>query len=145
MALQSQQIQQILLKIHQYRAPNFYKPGPKIFTADWLSCHNHKEDKDEPNKIIKRLEGLSAVSFIAAVKIIFAEYGIPCRLMSDAGSNFISEQFKNFCNSLNIKQAVLSSYHHQSNRQVEDCIKLIKCTIKSGQTLVVIYTWCYYK
>ena len=52
------------------------------------------------------------------------------RLMSDAGGNFISEKFKNFCNSLNIKQAVSSSYHHQSNGQVEACIKFIKCTKK---------------
>ena len=91
------------------------------------------------------MEGLSAESLTAAVKIISVEYGIPHRLMSDAGSNFISEKFKNFCNSLNIEQAVLSLYHHQSNRQVEACIKFIKCTIKSAQTLVVKYTWHCYK
>ena len=80
--------------------------------------------------IIKRMEGLSAESLITTVKLIFAEYGIPHRLMSDAGSNFVSEKFKSFCNSLNIKQAVSSSCHHQSNRQVEACIKFIKHTIK---------------
>ena len=26
----------------------FYKPEPKIFIADWLSHHNHKENKDKP-------------------------------------------------------------------------------------------------
>ena len=52
------------------------------------------------------MEGLSADSLIAAVNFIFAEYGIPHRLMSDAGSNFISEKFKNICKSLNIEQAV---------------------------------------
>ena len=26
----------------------FYKPGPKILITDWLSHHNHKENKDEP-------------------------------------------------------------------------------------------------
>ena len=45
----SQCIQQILLKNHQYRAQILYKPGPEIFIADWLSCHNHK-DKAEPIK-----------------------------------------------------------------------------------------------
>ena len=67
---------------------------------------------------------------IAAVKVIFVEYGIPHRIMSDAGSNFILEKFRKICNSLDIEQAVSSSYHHQSNRQVEACIKFIKCTIK---------------
>ena len=27
-----------------------YKLGPKIFTADWLTCHNHKENKDRAMK-----------------------------------------------------------------------------------------------
>ena len=25
-----------------------YKLGPKIFIADWLSHHNHKENRDKP-------------------------------------------------------------------------------------------------
>ena len=75
------------------------------------------------------MDGLSAESLIAAVKVVFVEYGIPNRIMSDAGSNFISEKFKRVCNSLNIEQTVFSSYHHQSNGQVETCIKFIKHTI----------------
>ena len=80
--------------------------------------------------IIKRMEGLSTESLIATTKVIFAEYGIPHRLMSDGGTNFISEKFKRFCSRLNIKQAVLSVYHHQSNGEVKACIKFIKCTLK---------------
>ena len=33
--------------------------------------------------------------------------------------NFISDKFKIFCKTLNIEQAFSSSYHHQSNGQVE--------------------------
>ena len=44
--------------------------------------------------IIKRMEGLSGESLIAIVKIIFVEYGIPHRLMSDAGGYLISEKLK---------------------------------------------------
>ena len=50
--------------------------------------------------------------------------------MSDAGDNFISEKCKIFYNCLNIEQALSSSYQHQSNTQVETCIKFIKCTMK---------------
>ena len=46
----SQCIQCILLKIHQYRVQIIYKPGPKIFIADWLSKHNHTEGKDKAIK-----------------------------------------------------------------------------------------------
>ena len=76
------------------------------------------------------MQGLSAESHTATIKVIFVEDGIPHRLMSDTGSNFVSEKFRSFCGSLNIEQAVSSSYHHQSNGQVEACIKFIKCTIK---------------
>ena len=50
--------------------------------------------------------------------------------MSDAGSNFIYDTFKRFCQSLNIEQAVSSSRHHQSNGQVEAYIIFKKHTIK---------------
>ena len=43
----SQRIQCILLRIHQYRVRILYKLEPKIFIADWLCWHNHKENKDE--------------------------------------------------------------------------------------------------
>ena len=45
-----QHIQCILLKIHQYRVQIIYKPGPKIFIADWLSKHSHMAGKDKPIK-----------------------------------------------------------------------------------------------
>ena len=30
------------------QGPNSLQNGPEIFIADWLSCHNHKENIDEP-------------------------------------------------------------------------------------------------
>ena len=39
--------------------------------------------------IIKKAEDLSADSLILTCKVIFAEYGIPRRIMSDSGGNFI--------------------------------------------------------
>ena len=49
--------------------------------------------------------------------------------MSDSDSNFISDKFKTYCKSLNIEQAYSSSYYHQSNGQVEACIKFVKHTL----------------
>ena len=42
----SQQIQCILLRIHQYWARTMYKPGPELFITDWLSWHNHMEKQN---------------------------------------------------------------------------------------------------
>ena len=39
--------------------------------------------------VVKRLDGLSADNLINMVKTIFAEYGIPCKLMLDVDTNFL--------------------------------------------------------
>ena len=80
--------------------------------------------------VIKRLDRLSAESLVNTVKIIFAEYGIPKKIMSNTGTNFVSDTFGQFCKSINIEQAVSLAYHHQSNGQVKACIKFIKHMFK---------------
>ena len=102
----------------------------KIVGADVFHYNNKNYlcivDYNSKFPIIKRLEGLSAENLTNEVKIIFAEYGIPCKLMSDAGTNFISDSFQKFCRAINIELATSSAYHHQSNEQVKACIKFIK-------------------
>ena len=51
-------------------------------------------------------------------------------MVSDAGTNYIAEIFKEFSRKLNIEQAVSSSYKHQSNGQLETYIKFVKRTVK---------------
>ena len=65
-------------------------------------------------------------------KIIFAKFGLHKKIISDAGMVLTSDKFKIYCRqrSISIDQAIKSSYHHQSNGQVEACIKFVKCTIK---------------
>ena len=60
----------------------------------------------------------------------FVEYGHPKKIVSDVGTNFTSDQLKDFCRKMNIQQAITSSYPHQINGQVEACIKFVKHTIK---------------
>ena len=50
--------------------------------------------------------------------------------MSDAGSNFVSEKFRYFCRSINVKQAVSSAYHHQSNGQVRSLHQIYKVNVQ---------------
>ena len=45
-AMLSQRIQGILLRIHQYTVRIIYKSGPNLFKADWFSRQNHKENND---------------------------------------------------------------------------------------------------
>ena len=80
--------------------------------------------------VIKKMEGLSSESLITTTKVIFTEYGIPFKIMSDTGTNFVLDKLRKFCSRLNIEQAVSSVYHHQSNGQIKACIKFIKHTLK---------------
>ena len=62
-------------------------------------------------------------------QIIFAEYGIPRRIVPHGGTNFILKKFREVCKKLNIHHTVSSLYSYQSNGQVETCLKFIKGTM----------------
>ena len=73
---------------------------------------------------------MSTKCLIMACKVIFSEYGLPKKIMSDAGSTYISDKFRQFCKCMNIEQGISLSYYHQSNGQVEACTKFIKHTME---------------
>ena len=95
--------------------------------------------------VIKRMEGLSTESLIVTIKVIFVEYGIPCRLMSDAGTNFISEK-----SSSSAAGPTSSKHCHQHiTTRAMDWSKPAShssSTLKrNAWTPVVTFTWHYYK
>ena len=47
---------------------------------------------------------MSAESLILAYKVTFSEYGLPKKIMSDAGGKFISDKFRQLCKCMNIKK-----------------------------------------
>ncbi len=49
----------------------------------------------------------------------YPHYGIPKRLITDRGSQFISIFMRNLCQVLGIKQNILSAYHPQTDGQLE--------------------------
>ena len=89
--------------------------------------------------IVKRAEDMSAESLLVACKVIFSKYRVLSSIMSDEGSNFISDKFRQFCKSMNIEQVASSFYHHQTNSLVEACIKLMKHTMENALKLMIIY------
>ena len=110
----------------------------EIVGADVYTLHNGNYlcivDYQSKFPVFKKTEDIWANSLILICKIIFWEYHLPKKIISDSGVNFISDKFKTFCISHNIEQAFFSSYHHQSNGHVEACIKLIKHTQRGFNT-----------
>ena len=82
---------------------------------------------------------MSAECLILACRVILSEFGLPKKIISDAGGNFSPGKSKQFCKNMNIEQATSSLYHHQSNGQIEVCIKFIKHTMKKVLKLMKIY------
>ena len=86
----------------------------------------------------KKANSLKAGDLVKGAKYSFAEFGLPREFISDAGTNFTSEMFIQFCRQMNREKAITSSYHHQSNCQMEACIKFINCTIKNASVIIMM-------
>ena len=88
--------------------------------------------------IAKRL-GVNAPAdhLIKALVQEFAKFGIPERIHSDGGPQFISATFKNFCQRNGIEDVPSSPYNPQSNgiaeQTVKDMKKLVHCLTRSGR------------
>ena len=59
----------------------------------------------------------------------FAEFGLVRKIISDAGKTLL-RNIQTILKKLNIQQSITSSYHYQSNGQVEAFITFMKCTIQ---------------
>ena len=79
--------------------------------------------------VLKPVESLSTDQLILSCIILFSEYGLLSKIVSDAGTTFISDKCENFDKGFSIRHTVSSSYNHQSNGQVEACVKFLNRTI----------------
>ena len=90
----------------------------EVIGTDMFTLNNKQYlyiiDNNSKFPVIKKAEDLPADSLMPMFKVIFAEYGLPRKIVSDSGSNFVSDKFKTFCKSLNIEQAFL--VHHTTIR-----------------------------
>jgi hypothetical protein len=69
----------------------------------------------------------SAINFI---KSIIFRFGVPHSIITDNGTNFMSKEFKNYCESMGIKLKFASIAHPKTNGQVKKANSLICNDIK---------------
>ena len=69
---------------------------------------------------------------VTDIKQIFAEQGVPERLISDNGPHFSSQQFKEFAKGWDFEHITSSLKYPQSNGMAEQCIQTVKAAMKKA-------------
>jgi hypothetical protein len=80
-----------------------------------LCCHRQVYQVAGSNPVVK-INKQSAVKFIRS---IICRFGVPNRIITDNGSQFISGAFQGYCKDLDIQICYASPAHPESNGQVE--------------------------
>ena len=78
-------------------------------------------------KLVKSAKSGPVVDFISGV---VHHYGVPHGIITDNGSNFTTQEVKDWCANMGIKLDYASVYHPQTNGQVERANGLIMSGIK---------------
>nr|ABF96096.1 transposon protein, putative, unclassified [Oryza sativa Japonica Group] len=74
---------------------------------------------------------IKAANAIKFIKGIFCRYGLPHRIITDNGSQFISADFQDYCIGLGVKICFASVSHPQSNGQVKRANSIVLQGIKT--------------
>jgi IS30 family transposase len=72
-------------------------------------------------------DSMAVINFI---KSIILRFGVPHSIIMDNGTNFMSNEFKNYCEGMGIKLKFASVVHPKTNGQVEKANGLICNGIK---------------
>ncbi|CAF4178451.1 unnamed protein product [Rotaria sordida] len=78
------------------------------------------------------MNNISTKATINALQLLFSRYGLCEQIVSDNGTQFTSEEFKQFCFSNGIEHIRTTPGHPQSNGQAERYVNTVKSAIKKG-------------
>ncbi|XP_048586621.1 uncharacterized protein K02A2.6-like [Nematostella vectensis] len=73
-----------------------------------------------------QLQDMSSKTLIKQMKPIFATHGTPAVLISDNGTSYSSQEFREFTKAWEIYHVTVSPHHHRSNGKVESAVKIMK-------------------
>jgi transposase InsO family protein len=74
-------------------------------------------------------------------KLIIKDHGCPEAILSDMGTQFMSDAFKELTVAYNIKQLQASAYHHQTAGKIEKFIRFLKTTMATITPQDYRQTW----
>lgn len=77
---------------------------------------------------------IDATSSIKAVKARISLFGAPTRIVADQGRCFASKDFKEYCDSANIKLHLIAAGSSRANGQVERTMSTLKGMLTAAET-----------
>lgn len=85
----------------------------------------------------------------AIINNVFRIHGLPVDILSDRGSHFTSQFWREFCKQLGASVSLSSGYHHQTNGQTEranqDLGRLLRCpTVRNPSSWCEQLPWAEY-
>jgi hypothetical protein len=78
------------------------------------------------------MQNTSSASTISVLKNLFSRYGWCDEIVSDNGSQFMSQEFSEFCIHYGIRHLRTAPRHPQSNGQAERYVQLVKSALKKN-------------
>lgn len=79
---------------------------------------------------IQKNSSVSTRCVLHSLRIFFATFGLPKKIVSDNGSSFTSEQFRSFCVANSIEHILTPPYHPMSNGLAERAVGIAKQNLK---------------
>ena len=82
--------------------------------------------------VIRLLSDMSSHTVCNHFTNFLAEYGLPTTIISDFGSQYVSERFKTKCKQSGITLCFSSPYHHQANSLAERTVGTCKSLLRKA-------------
>ena len=86
---------------------------------------------------------VTSTAVIGNMKSLFAEQGVPQRVISDNGGHFSTDAFRRFADQWCFDHVTSSPYHPQSNGFIERHVQTVKHNLKKGGPRYPTSRWPY--
>ena len=87
------------------------------------------------------LKNANSFCVIQSMKNIFARHGIPEKVVTDNGRQFVSSEFQNFADKWNFVHTTSSPYFPQSNGQAERAVQIAKRILQQEDPFLALLSY----
>ena len=79
-----------------------------------------------------QMKSTTASKTIEVLRSLFSRFGIPHELVSDNGPQFVSDEYKQFCEQNRIRRILVAPYHPSSNGEAERFVQTFKAALRKA-------------